>query len=217
MRRRLVPACLLLLAALFAVPASAQQNPDFWLQNQSGRTVAEVYVWGEGQSSWGPDRLGQNVLGNGQQIAIRPPRGGCIFDIRIVYADGAVEERRRVNTCVMDALVLAGPAGQARPPGVAGTQPQPAPGRLVQGPNPDFRLVNRSSRVITEVYVSSSEDRAWGPDRLGRDVLRAGQSMIVTLPRDGTCVFDIRVVYNDGSATERRRINTCNITELIFP
>jgi hypothetical protein len=84
------------------------------------------------------------------------------------------------------------------------------------GPNPNFRLVNRTGRIITEVYVSSSQVQTWGADRLGRDVLGAGQSMIVTLPRDGTCVFDIRVVYNDGTATERRRVNTCTITEVAF-
>jgi hypothetical protein len=216
MLRRFVPACLLALAAVFATPASAQQNPDFWLVNNSGRTIAEAYVSSSSVNNWGADVLGQNVLASGMRFAIRPPRDGtCIFDIRVVYSDGTAEERRRVNTCTISDVVFTSQGSVARGP--QGSQGQAPSGQVPTGPNPNFRLVNRSGRVITEVYVSSSQQQNWGPDRLGRDVLGAGQSMIVTLPRDGTCVFDIRVVYNDGTATERRRVNTCTITEVTFP
>jgi hypothetical protein len=208
MLRRLLP-LLLAALALAAPPAAAQQNPDFWVVNNTGRTIAEIYVSSSASQNWGPDRLGQHVLGSGMRFAIRPPRDGtCVFDIRVVYADGTAEERRRVNTCSISEVAFTAPAATPR----SGQGPvQPA------GPNPDFRLVNRSGRVITEVYVSSSASQAWGPDRLGRNVLGAGQSMIINLPRDGTCVFDVRVVYDNGTATERRRVNTCAITEMTFP
>lgn len=215
MLRRCLAGLCLALAWLLAAPAAAQQNPDFWLVNTSGRTIAEAYVSSSAVNAWGPDRLGQNVLASGMRIAMRPPRDGtCIFDIRVVYGDGTAEERRRVNTCVIAEVVFATPGAGARTAPGPSAQTPPA---LPTGPNPNFRLVNRSGRIITEIYVSSSQQQTWGPDRLGRDVLGIGQSMIVTLPRDGTCVFDIRVVYNDGTATERRRVNTCTITEVSFP
>jgi hypothetical protein len=213
MLRRCFAGLVLALAGLMAAPAAAQQNPDFWLMNVSGRTIVEAYVSSSAVDTWGPDRLGQNVLASGMRIAMRPPRdGGCIFDIRVVYSDGTAEERRRVNTCVIAEVVFSSPGATARAPQGPAAQTPPA---LPTGPNPNFRLVNRSGRIITEVYVSSSQQQTWGPDRLGRDVLGVGQSMIVTLPRDGTCVFDIRVVYNDGTATERRRVNTCTLTEVV--
>jgi|YNPMSStandDraft_2_1061718.scaffolds.fasta_scaffold00552_11 hypothetical protein len=210
MLRRFLPG--LALALVLAAPqaVSAQQNPDFWVVNNSGRTITEIYVSSSASQNWGPDRLGQNVLNSGMQYPIRPPRDGtCVFDIRVVYANGTAEERRRVNTCNISQVVFgtAGPVARA-PSGAARLQP---------GPNPDFRLVNRSGRIITEVYVSPSTDQNWGPDRLGRNVLGIGQSMIITLPRDGTCVFDVRVVYDNGTATERRRVNTCTITEVTVP
>ena len=210
MLRRFLPG--LALALVLAAPqaVSAQQNPDFWVVNNSGRTITEIYVSSSASQNWGPDRLGQNVLNSGMQYPIRPPRDGtCVFDIRVVYANGTAEERRRVNTCNISQVVFgtAGPVARA-PSGAAPLQP---------GPNPDFRLVNRSGRIITEVYVSPSTDQNWGPDRLGRNVLGIGQSMIITLPRDGTCVFDVRVVYDNGTATERRRVNTCTITEVTVP
>jgi len=208
MLRRLLPSLLVALL-LAAPPARAQQNPDFWVVNNTGRTIAEIYVSSAASQNWGADRLGQNVLGSGMRFAIRPPRDGtCVFDIRVVYADGAAEERRRVNTCNLNEVVFTTQGPVAR-----GQQGAAQP----QGPNPDFRLVNRSGRVITEVYVSSAASQNWGPDRLGRDVLGAGQSMMISLPRDGNCVFDVRVVYDNGTATERRRVNTCTITEMTFP
>jgi hypothetical protein len=143
----------------------------------------------------------------------------------VVYADGRSEERRRINTCMIAEVVFTAQGSAARAP--QGTAPQQTPAQppprqspsvqLPTGPNPNFRLVNRSGRIITQVFVSSSQEQSWGPDRLGRDVLGAGQSMIVTLPRDGTCVFDIRVVYADDTATERRRVNTCTNTVISFP
>jgi hypothetical protein len=236
MLRRSVPGLFqglfLAVAVLFSAPAAAQQNPDFWLVNTSGRTIAEAFVSSSAVNSWGTDRLGQNVLANGMRIAMRPPRDGtCIFDVRVVYGDGTAEERRRINTCVIAEVVFGSAArgpqaapGQgtpSQPPSGPPSSGPPSSGRaqsgIPTGPNPNFRLVNRSGRVITELYVSSVQQQNWGPDRLGRDVLGAGQSMMVTLPRDGTCVYDIRVVYADNTATERRRVNTCTIAEVTFP
>jgi hypothetical protein len=205
---------LLALAALQAAPATAQQNPDFWLVNVSGRTIAEAYVSSSSVNNWGPNRLGRDVLVSGMRVAMRPPADGtCIFDVRVVYADAAAEERRRINTCTIAEVVFTAQGSVARPQGPAAQTPPALP----TGPNPNFRLVNRSGRVITQIFVSSSQEQSWGPDRLGRDVLGAGQSMNVTLPRDGTCVFDIRVVYADNTATERRRVNTCTISVVTFP
>lgn len=83
--------------------------------------------------------------------------------------------------------------------------------------DPSFSLLNRSGRTINEVYASPSGVRTWGPDLLGAEVLPPGQSFMVRLPADGTCVFDLRVVYDDGRARERRRVNTCNLDSLGFP
>jgi hypothetical protein len=70
--------------------------------------------------------------------------------------------------------------------------------------------------VINELYVSSSSVQEWGPDRLGANVLSPGQSFIVRLPA-GQCVNDIRVVFANGQAIDRRQINTCNLTDINVP
>lgn len=211
MLRRFLPGAFLVLLAALSSPAAAQ-NPDFWVVNSSGKTIHQVYVSSSQISNWGNDLLGQNVLASGQRFAIRPARDGtCVFDIRVVYADNSVAEQRRINTCNINEVIFTAQGPVARGP--QGSQGSTSP----SGPNPDFRLVNRSGRTITEVYVSSSQQQNWGPDRLGQNVLGAGQSMVINLPRDGNCVFDLRVVYDNNTATERRRVNTCNVSEITFP
>lgn len=83
---------------------------------------------------------------------------------------------------------------------------------MAQVTDPSFRLNNRSGQTINEVYVSSSEVSSWGQDRLGADVLPAGRTLTIRLP-NGQCVNDIKVVFANGRALERMRVNTCNITD----
>jgi hypothetical protein len=79
--------------------------------------------------------------------------------------------------------------------------------------DPSFRLTNQGSRTVREVYVSSSRDSAWGADRLGAEVLAPGSRVVIRLPA-GQCVNDLRVVFMDGQAQERRNLDTCALTDL---
>jgi hypothetical protein len=71
-----------------------------------------------------------------------------------------------------------------------------------------FWLENQSGITIREAYVSASRVDFWGPDILGASVLPPGQRVWVT-PAFGDCVLDVRVVYMDGRAEERRNVNAC--------
>jgi hypothetical protein len=82
--------------------------------------------------------------------------------------------------------------------------------------DPSFRLTNNSPNVINEIYVSSSAVNDWGPDRLGDRTLTSGAAYVIRLPA-GQCMNDIRVVYANGQANERRQVNTCNLTDIAFP
>ncbi len=81
-----------------------------------------------------------------------------------------------------------------------------------QAQDPSFRVNNRTGNVINEVYVSSSNDNAWGSDRLGANVLSPGQSLTIRLPQ-AQCMNDIRIVFANGQTHERRRVDTCQITD----
>jgi hypothetical protein len=79
--------------------------------------------------------------------------------------------------------------------------------------DPSFYVTNRSGRTINEVRVSSSADSNWGQDLLGANVLPSGSRLRV-YPRG--CVNDIQIIYDNGAREERRQINTCNLTEVVF-
>jgi hypothetical protein len=184
--------------------ASAQPNPDFWVTNTSGKQINQIFVSPSTDNNWGTDWLREHVLASGQRFAIRPRRdGNCVFDVRVVFEDGTSEERRRVNVCTVNEVAFTSAGPVARSP-----QSQA---------NADFRLVNRSGRTIQQLFVSASTEQNWGSDRLGQNVLPNGRAFTVNLPRDGTCVYDIRVVYDNNTAAEKRRINTCQIQDVIFP
>lgn len=100
---------------------------------------------------------------------------------------------RRGLPAALIALGLAGPA-------------------LAQSQDPSFRINNQTSVVINEVYVSSANDNSWGPDHLGAHVLPPNQSLVIRLPQ-AQCMNDLRIVFANGQAHERRRIDTCQITD----
>jgi len=87
---------------------------------------------------------------------------------------------------------------------------------LAQQPNPSFNLVNRTGRIIERAYTSPSGDNSWGQDRLGQNRLSADRSLPIRLPADGNCLYDVRIEYQGGGSDERRRVNTCNIVDVIF-
>ena len=82
------------------------------------------------------------------------------------------------------------------------------------GTDPSFQVSNGGSRIVRELYVSAATDRSWGVDRLGAEVLRPGQRMAIRLP-SGQCINDIRIVFMDGEAQERRQVDTCLLGDVL--
>lgn len=214
MRRHLLVA-LALLAGLVGglVPAVAQAQNRFWLVNNTGRVIERAYVSSSRVSNWGPDILGNGVLPPGQRVWVTPNFGDCILDVRVTYQGGGDDERRQVNACGLSQIVFGGGGGAGASIGGGGG----GSGAVISprgGGNPSFWLANQTGVPIREVYVSLATQNTWGPDRLGSQLLHPGQRLQVSLPAGITCLVDVRIVYMDGRASERRQLNTCNIAQL---
>ncbi len=86
-----------------ANPAGTQDefNRDVSLINQSGDTIMYLYWSNVNMDNWGDDRLGANVLPDGQTwfVTVDDGTGACQFDFRAVTANGNEIERRNVNVC----------------------------------------------------------------------------------------------------------------------
>jgi hypothetical protein len=219
--RRFLGALALCLFGLSAAPALAQQgDPSFNLVNRSGRLIFEVYASLATDQDWGRDRLGDKALPNGRSFTLRLPQGPCMWDLRVVYerSGGPSEDKRNINLCAVTEVVFEGrQMGQAQQ---AQPRPQPTPPQRgsPSGPtgNPSFNLINQSRAVVMEAYVSLSTEQEWGPDRLGNDTVPPGRHFAIRLP-EGPCLHDVRFVYENGQADERRNVNLCDVTNLILP
>jgi S1-C subfamily serine protease len=101
----------------------------------------------------------------------------------------------------------------ARAPATTAAAPQPG-GKAPD--DPSFRLVNRGQQPLAELFATQAGTGAWGANRLERPPLAPQASQVVRLPRGG-CVYDLRVVFADRRALERKGANLCRITDLPVP
>jgi hypothetical protein len=89
------------------VPGQADgANPSFNLVNHGALNITAVHVSPVQYDSWGINRLGNQLLTPGRHLMVRLRSGECENDIRVVWADGRSEERRRIDTCRIVNLVF---------------------------------------------------------------------------------------------------------------
>ena len=209
---------MLAMMMLSAVPAVAQppggQNPSFNLVNRGTAAVRELFVTPAGNANWGQNRLdgknpGTTSVAPGASFAVRRKIDtNCVFDVKVVFADGRVEEKRGINTCAVEDVSV-GAAANAVP--VA----NPATGKATD--DPSFKLFNRAARPIIEFYATPSGAGSRGANRLGGDKISPDNSRRIEIARDGNCVFDLRVVFEGGAAKEKKRSNLCRVADLAVP
>jgi hypothetical protein len=74
-----------------------------------------------------------------------------------------------------------------------------------------FTLVNRAAVAIRELFVTPAGDANWGQNRVTGHPIPPGGSFLVKRRADGNCILDLRAVFADGRAEERKSLNTCNV------
>lgn len=193
-----------------AMPAGAQtQNPSFNLLNRAASPIKELYVTPAGDANWGRNRLVSGPIAAGAGFAVRRRvDGNCIFDIRVVFADGRREDRRALNTCTADDVAVGGAAS-----------PIPVARMTKLGDDPSFRLVNRSAQPIAALYATPAGLGNWGANRLDAGDVAPQTDHMVSIPKQagGACQFDVKVVFADRKALEKHNTNLCRITDLPVP
>ena len=97
--------------------------------------------------------------------------------------------------------------------------PAPAPDTMASAAtkpanDPTFRLINTSDKTITQVFATPAGRDNWGKNRLDKDTLLAQGGHVFKLPRDGNCIYDLKVVFIDGAFREKKGTNLCKVTDL---
>ena len=206
MKRPLLFLTLVLAGALLAaVPAPAQSrlDPSFTLVNRSASAVRQVFVTPSGDANWGQNRLarGAAIPPGGSFPVRRRADGNCVLDIRVVFADRQVEERRSLNTCTLDVVTVGGSAQL----------------HAKTGDDPSFRLINRGTVTLREIFVTPAGVPHRGENRLTAAGLPAGTATVIEMPRTGQCFYDLRAVFADHRTLEQRHQNLCRTTDVPVP
>jgi hypothetical protein len=82
----------------------------------------------------------------------------------------------------------------------------------------DFTVVNNTSIVLTNVYVSASDTSNWGKDIMGRDVLNPTETVDVNFSDyDGsTCLYDVKVTGQQGQTGLLYKVDLCSTNTVTF-
>ena len=175
--------------------ADAQPAPEheITVTNHAHRAINELYASPSNADTWGDDRLGDQTLevGHAQRIRLGRSRE-CDYDLQAVYDDASREEIHTANLCRTHAVLFDGTAAIASP-SVA--------------PTHEVTLANRAPRPIQQVLISPSDAGDWGDDRLGSSSISVGDT--ATVQYRGDCVADVRVVFDNRGAEERRGVDLC--------
>jgi hypothetical protein len=193
----------MVVVALLAAPAFAEPPPrgqqgslaerTVTVINRSPRPVNEIYVSPQSNDQWGEDRLGNGTLDVGGFLRVHLGRTReCLFDLKVIYDDASEEENRGVDLCHTGVVAFDGHAATAAP----GT-----------GAEHHVVLVNHSPQPIQQVYISPAEATQWGDDRLGEGSISVKDHRDLTWR--GDCDVDVRVVFANHAAEERRGVDLC--------
>jgi hypothetical protein len=89
-----------------AIPSPAMLN--ITVQNHSGHDAAELYLFPQGNTDRGQDRLGMTMLRNNGQLTIRIPKGDqCRFDVHVVYSGNVPDaDLKGVDVCATPQVTL---------------------------------------------------------------------------------------------------------------
>lgn len=82
----------------------------------------------------------------------------------------------------------------------------------------DFTLINNTGTIISEVYVSPSNTMDWGDDVLGLDILLPDETVDISFQRftPGTCLYDIKVVTDEGNEGMLPLVDLCETYTVTF-
>lgn len=179
------------------------------VENASGRAMRNLYAVGRGTAPegapegaregggprWGPDRLGATLLDSGESLRLRLRSRSCLADLRAVYEDDAAEEKSGVDLCDGGAIRFDG-------------------GGIPRAPERAITLVNRHGAAVQEIYASPVNDSDWGEDRLeGRPMERGARTELVLR---SACEADLRIVFANGGAEERRGLDICENSLIVL-
>lgn len=92
-----------------------------------------------------------------------------------------------------------------------------APMQSRDGYNRRVRIHNQTGWTMTHFYASDSRIDSWQEDMLGRNVLAAGNSIMMNIDDgSGACLYDFKARFTNGQELTRMGVNVCQIADYYY-
>ncbi len=167
--------------------------------DHAAHSIIELYVSPQAADAWGTDQLGDGVLDVGAQLPLKLGRmRDCGFDLLAVYDDLSREEQRGVNLCKLRQVIFDG-SHATTPPDLL-------------GPPHNITVIDRTAMPIQQLFISPQDAVGWGDDLLSTATMSVDEQRSLTFR--GPCIADVRVVFANRAAEERRGLDLCALTTL---
>lgn len=73
-------------------------------------------------------------------------------------------------------------------------------------------IENNTGVTMREFYASNRDQRTWGRDWLGTDMLYSGQSVKFNIDDgSGYCIYDLKAVFTDDTEVTSMGFNVCEV------
>ncbi len=169
-----------------------ENRRDVELRNDTDAVLMQVFIFPRGGQEPGPDRLGRATVApnDGFRLRIRGLRE-CQVTVRASF-QGLPVETREADICTAPTLAFGDSSVPLR----------------------EVQVVNRSSVTLQVIHATPRRDN-WGPDRLGQNVLPAGQSFAMRL-RSQECRVRVRAIFENRREELREEVDVCAGTPIVF-
>jgi len=162
------------------VPKAEAAGEGLEIANQSGADIWYVYLSPSKAEEWGEDRLGDDIVRDGETYVIEGVPNG-VYDLRAEDKEGeAIEVVWEMDLEYTMSLTITGAA--------------PAGGMA------SLEVLNESGIVITYLYVSPTDSASWGEDVLGADVIEEQGRYVLDGVSPGS--YDIQAADESDTAIE---------------
>ena len=108
MKIRNLFAALAIFGGVLAASPVLEGDADFTIINKTGYPIRAVHIAPAASKNWGPDRLGDGILGNGKSRLIKfPSKAKCDQALLITFDDdGSDVEWEEFNLCEINTITL---------------------------------------------------------------------------------------------------------------
>ena len=181
------------------IPPGPLVDRSVVVTDRGKHAIVELYISPQTADAWGSDQLGDAVLDVGvQRVFTLGKTRDCGFDLLAVYDDLSREEQRGVNLCRMHAIAFDGRNATLPPDAL--------------GPAHNVTVLDKTPMPIQQMFISPQDAAQWGDDLLSTAAMSVNEQRSVAY--HGPCTVDVRVVFANRAAEERRKLDLCAMSTL---